>query len=213
MKNYFYFLIIVSLFCLSSNCKEDKFKKCKDVLNAPQEYLDYWFFKEGTWWVYQLKDTTGIYDTVRVVYYDAYYEEYDDGNIPCKMFYNITYENTFYEGKLYWYSSSLINPNKWLINESSASTMFIFSLGEQVFFYPFSVGEIFLFDTNRTIADTNFLVTPVDTFYNTVHIIREIPIDTPIFINEYYITKNIGITKYIFTNNKTWELINFNIVK
>jgi hypothetical protein len=39
----------------------------KDTIRFSQEFLDYTFFKEGSWWIYQRTDTTAqLFDTVTV---------------------------------------------------------------------------------------------------------------------------------------------------
>ena len=137
------------------------------------------------------------------------------------MFYNVNFKhsnNIFYPdssqdinaGKNYWRSG--VTCDKWYISDNSHTT---YCSNSHIFFYPYIVGEIFPLG-NISITDTNYLVTPLDTFYNTVHINFETPCSNPLkphSVQEFYITKNIGITKYLNTENEIWELINFNIVK
>lgn len=90
-------LLFLSLTIFS--CKEDPPVSCKSVLEAPKEYLDYWYFQEGSWWVYQLEGSNpAIYDTVIVIYNKAEYPDPYDNSWglyrTCLMHYQITLQHS-----------------------------------------------------------------------------------------------------------------------
>ena len=60
------FLAMILVACPKKNkCNPD----CDTVVDAPKEFLDYWFFNTGSYWVYKLADTSAtILDTVKITF-------------------------------------------------------------------------------------------------------------------------------------------------
>ena len=225
--NYWRFFLL-GIFTISmsfSSCKKDNIPdECASVLEAPKEYLDYWYFPSGSWWVYKLKDSLpAVYDTVKVTLANSTYftpNEPDRGGArSCLRMYNARYEHsnaTYFPGGIkpgYEIYNSLQDgaTSKWYIQQES----YIFSLhSPDIFFvYPFLINETL--PGGAKIVDTNQVTTPLSTFNNIVHIIPDFgnTIDSTSrdYVKHFYYSSNIGLVKIIYTNNKTWELINYNI--
>jgi hypothetical protein len=87
-----YALSLLSLTLLLA-CKEDEpLQKCESVEEAPQDFLDYWFFPEGSYYVYKLRGEER-HDTMVVDHItDEYYQPYDHHSptFPCTRLYTLT---------------------------------------------------------------------------------------------------------------------------
>ena len=66
------FFIVALFFVMLSSCKKDK--TCDSIKSSPQEALDYWFFGEDSYWVYQKKGTEEL-DTLKTTLHKKEYLE------------------------------------------------------------------------------------------------------------------------------------------
>lgn len=213
MRNQIFLFLIFS--CLGSSCKKEP-SDCKTVISAPKEFLNYWHFPVGSWWVYQLKDSSPrVYDTIRVTSQTSEYGAMT-GQRACLMRYNSVY---YHSNKIYFpYDSRNLEPgfevffsqqeettNEWYLQwgfNSGRSSIGTF------FKYPFQLNE--QVSVGRSIIDTLQVITPNFNFFNSVHIsVSDLP-DTA-KKSHIFITKNVGISKLIYSNDETWELINYSI--
>ena len=107
MKYRSYFcLFILLLIILGISCK--KSNDCETVPEVPKDYLDYWFFPVGSFWVYQLEDSLTVIDTLTVTYVDIYipepHELVDDAGsdyfVACRKHHRITlkHSNPIFDG-------------------------------------------------------------------------------------------------------------------
>jgi hypothetical protein len=223
-KNLISATCVLFVLLLLSCCKddpEDSRPKCQTVTHAPQEFLDYWFFPRGSWWVYKLKGSSpAVFDTVtNTGRLEAFYAEPDEDSglaAPCEMFYvnDLLHSNrTYFAGpspdqKGAEAITGYRFGNKWIISQSWIA------LGHgsegYVFFYPFSIGEELGPSENR-VVDTNAVVTPTYTFHNSVGMYGGNPDTSASPRRKVYFTKGVGITYRRYFNGEVWELINYHI--
>lgn len=196
---------------------------CPQLTRAPQAFLDYWFFPKGSLWVYRLQGSTpAIYDTMRVARADEHHTTYySDGDViePCIQNYQayLTHSNATYfpgTGKLgaeAFSSDPHFHENEWVLSHfSDVRTLYSPEVG---FGYPIRPGQNLL---NRlTVVDTAAVATPVGTFRQSVHLVPDFgpKVDSmqANWIRHLYRSRYVGITKVVYTNKQTWELVYFTI--
>ena len=59
MKKHYILLLPIIIFFSASNCNREKNLKCTydNTVKLPPHALDYFYFKVGTWWVYECEQT------------------------------------------------------------------------------------------------------------------------------------------------------------
>lgn len=219
MKRIFTYILVL-IVSTSFSCKKDDPDKCKIVLEAPSTFLDYWFFPQGSWWVYKLKNSSpAIYDTITVSNSQSEYFEPGEptgGLRTCLMFYQTTlqHSNTSYflgDGKAgFEVQLSQEENSKWYVQQSSNISSHYSP--EYIFFSPFNINESI--PSGAIVVDTNSVVTPMQTFNQSVHLIYEFgSADSMVinFVKHIYITRKVGLSKIVYTHDKTWELVNYYI--
>ncbi|MBC7447953.1 MAG: hypothetical protein H7330_07820 [Hymenobacteraceae bacterium] len=233
--------LLLALPLLASSCRKDANPPptCTTVTDVPPAFLAYWYFPQGSWWVYQLKDAVpAIYDTVRVAgagrMYRQPYEAY--GAPACVWGYGARLEHsnrTYFPGAPLvaggppqrgvegLSSFSGLDFGRWGMSQSGDAG---FSPPEACFVYPFTVGGRGASNWYLT-ADTAQITTPAGTFARTVHTAfdtTQIPaIQTSSFIRHFWRTRNVGLTKIAFAtypstarlSGTTWELVNYHLVR
>ena len=207
------FLFVVNIF----SCKEIK---NEPDCHAPQEFLDYWFFPEGSWWVYTINDT--ILDSVVVKGISITPDEF---GYPCETFYSMFAEHMnkdipledyfrFSEG----HNFQGFNSGCWYVNRQPGNNYWGFLYP---FKYPFKIGEIIdghwmKEDSLVTrISDTNFIDIKAGRMYNTIHSTtgwyyntKEVPYYAA---TDVWFTKGVGITKIKYYYGMEIELLKYHI--
>ena len=197
---------------------------CKTVNESPQAFLDYFYFPEGSWWVYKLKGSNPAeYDTLKLTYRNKTYHQPAEahGTEPCAYVYS-TYlmhsNQTYFFGtggnlrggeELFAKSSAI---NKWYIEWSTHAGP-IPSPGA-LFFYPYKVGEQ-LTSKGAIIAKEDTLITPLQAFPNTVTILAPgySPTDSMSedYLRRIYFSPKVGVVRADYSQNQIWELVNYHI--
>jgi|GEM_PF-6614802 len=213
---------IVSLLFMNMDCNKND--ECEVITQAPQEFLDYWFFPVGSWWVYRNKD--GEFDTVTCILKDSIYYKPNDnyGLFPCIYYYNCTFKHTnqeYYPSDYHYIYSRYNNPTyqngKWLLVAEGGNGYYFLNfffryqpkLMDTVNYYTVS-NKVRL----TQITDTNVININGKTFYSTVGISNFHEGDKPDLLYEnIWITKEIGIVKISYYNGNYWELIDYKINK
>jgi len=223
MKYGFYFcLFILLLIILGISCK--KRNECETVPEVPKDYLDYWFFPVGSFWVYQLEDSSSAIDTLTVTYVEVSIspkDMIDDGKdyiggyrVACRKHHSIALthssllfssSNTGQGTEIYFSTIQSEDINDYYLNGSDGCGPEYVFLRKLVHF-PFSVGE--QIPDGAHFIDTNAVVTPLQTFNNVIHIIE--PHGKP-YKKHYYFSKKVGLVKTICPDSTVWILINYQI--
>jgi hypothetical protein len=223
MKKILYPLIIL---CCFAACKPDEdcedcgiidhsFPPAEDTIYVSEELKNYYFFGEGSWWVYKRTDTNAIiYDTAtlvkresRIVYERIYYPtawEYTFTGI-LHSHYNAIPGGV--ESKLQINTENL-NGLTDRIGMYSQRTLF----KNVIDFFSIPIDSISILNKsngNSYLIDTNSLFISNYTFNNTLHLQHGF---IPDFFYDIYLTKNVGLTKYRNAGDNTeWELISYEI--
>ncbi|MBC7447952.1 MAG: hypothetical protein H7330_07815 [Hymenobacteraceae bacterium] len=207
---------------LTSGCKKDP-PPCETIAEAPPAFLAYWYFPEGSWWVYQLQDSVpAVFDTVRVVHrWQGQVESEPGEGRLCRFGYTVRYEhsNAAYfpgvPGKK-GFEALAIEP-KWSLSHYSKAGFY--SMQGHSFVYPFVIGRGVMPDDYLT-ADTAQLTTPAGTFARTVHVHTDyMPPDSMRYslVRDAWRSYGVGLTKIAFSPSRTpvsgttWELVNYHI--
>lgn len=215
-------IFMVGVLMILGACgKQATVTECPQLTRAPQAFLDYWYFPEGSYWVYRLRGINpAVYDTLRVVFaQESHLTQYEDGNsrVPCVQGYQtaLTHTNRTYfpgTGKLgteLLASDPAFYGQDWAVTHvSEVRTLYSPEVG---FGYPIRLGQQLL--SRLTFVDTSAVMTPAGTFRQSVHMVPDYgnKVDSTAFnwIRHLYRSRYVGVTKIVYTNNQTWELVSF----
>ena len=218
------YLIILLLTGLSlQNCGNDCDADCTEIKEAPKEFLDYWYFPEGSWWIYQLQDSTKeVFDTIRLAGSAEYYSDveigcYDNNYEPCIRRYEAYFEHSsnFYSdpvssklgGELYRCQFNS-NNEKWYLAQH-ASTLKLHSYQTFVL-YPFDTLDRYLY--GGQICGLNEQFTFKGDTVNSFSICQPIdPVGERQMYHEMTYAQGIGLVSITYDNKETWDLIDYNI--
>jgi len=214
---------IISILFLNIACNKND--ECDVITQAPQEFLDYWFFPVGSWWVYRNQD--GEIDTVTCTIRESNFYTPEDayGLIPCLYYYRCFYDHS---NKKYFPDVGMKNKHSieglssnngifWNLLASNYGSYYYF----QYFFkYPYNIGDTVNYKviSNKvrltTILDTNSLQIDSHQFYNVVNINYFHEGDKPDLLYEnIWLANEVGIVKISYYSGEYWELIDYKINK
>ena len=176
-----------------------------DTALVPQELLNLVYFKDSSWWIYQMQDTTkDVFDTVRVygseriIYYIP--QKFPFAEEQIGVFFRHSYEGLFTEGtepnkRNQWHSILAQDSGLFSVNSTAPS-------GQRFFYgyfltYPYYLGD----NGNYTVLDTNSIHLNGE-IHESIHSKGRA---------ELWISPHIGITKFIPFQGKPWELIKYSI--
>ena len=218
------FLMLLALLpMLSNRCRKEvppRSWPCETIEQAPQAFLNYWYFPPGSWWVYRLQGDTAVTDTVRVDYHDSSYHKNSThmrGVLPCQWYYghSLLHSNKEffpdsggYDGRES-IDAQYIGNKSWALSHGASCNLYPY---EHFLHYPFVVGDIYAHSQRLISIDT--LITPAGTFDSTLLITQQIEQQDSTLgriKRELYLSKGVGITKVKFTGPETWELISYHI--
>lgn len=198
MFKYLNNLILLSILMLSLSCK----KKCETINEAPEDFLNYWFFPNNSWWVYQRMDTTAvIYDTA----FATKYEERLVGDTKCMWHYRIQRYHTYADEFDQWISDGTYGSKRFLkIVLTKNATTFNFDI-----IYPFELGDDPIGIIDYTISEISILNTPAGNFESILHL--DINIDRKSIKTDLFLAPEVGVIKTIEPDSSVWELVDYHI--
>jgi hypothetical protein len=218
------FFICGALFLLFlSTCKSEQDLVCTDqnTIKVSEPALDYFFFKEGTWWVYReinTNETDSVWVTRNSESRDNLYQLKADchcGKGKCTQ--NIRYqiEDSAHNDKnstgfLYGYLlGAFLAENKTDIEEVAGGS----------YFFPNGVRMLYDEDLRKFVSASDFQVENLDSvtlngvvYENVLHGFYAKK-SVPDWLNEGWYAPNLNLVKYTKSDGSTWELINYHIVK
>jgi hypothetical protein len=197
--------------------------ECDYILEAPQEFLDYWYFPDGSWWVYQLNDT--IIDTVTISTSKTHYDKDDltDINGSCVYIYNAYFNHSSrhkFTSACNTSSISSINLNNetWMINGGSLCSNYWY-LGKMLK-YPIKIGDTISYYKMGNDVRFKFIFDYIkdSLIFNTLTDIIKIKNihegNRPDLLYESYaIAKDIGIVEIKYFNQEEIKLLDYKINK
>lgn len=211
------YILIFLYFIILQACGKNDRDECSIIQKAPNDYLDYWFFKEGSFWVYQLIDSAKTIDTVKVIrvwietstprMVDLAEENTYDHFVACKEHNNLSIQHS---------NQQYFTPGG-ASNESYLTTIYAkdensYYLGNNfcckntgsgfLIKYPFVLEDEIT--NGGHFVDTNSVTTPMQTFNNVIHIFG--PAN-----RHYFFSKGIGLVKTIYPDSTEWELITYEL--
>ena len=168
-----YTLLVLPFLALVGSCnKHPAGTECPQITQAPQAFLDYWYFPEGSQWVYRLQGSIPtVYDTVRVAYARESHQTNRSPGDPlaaCVQAYQVslTHSNHRYfpgTGKAatdFLATHPLFYQQEWVLTQSNdVRTQYPLEIG---FGYPIRIGEKLL--SSLLVVDTLPVVTPAGMF-------------------------------------------------
>lgn len=207
-------LIIILILCLQSSCKEEFECSSSNTVNIPQIMKDYFYYKEGTWWVYKnIKNNT--YDSMWVSQNSSnnYRGEGKEGFGSSDRCYEQTRSviSSFSNSDLMSFRISNI-----ITDEKERFRFIIFwrdpsnGLGKDFNLF-FTNGILEMVDPIRPlIVNTLDSINVQNNIFNSL-----IEVDTRNFyydnIKYRLFARNIGLIKYIDKDSNQWELIKHSI--
>jgi len=173
-----------------------------DTLFQSQEFLDYWYFKEGSWWVYKRTDTTAdIYDTafVKKAWKKFIFSKYA---MPyaIERYYMDVYHNaeSFTEKGYYGCNIKYESNQQGMLSVNYGGGYWG---GRNFFWWPVEFKDIGF----TIISDSNSQILSSTKFYNCIHIRQ--------YSGDFWISKDFGLIKIESFDGERWELINYKLYK
>ena len=218
MKKLYLLLLLAPLcMCLHSCKPDDNTPPAPRVFKAPQEVIDYCYFKEGTYWIYR-DSVSGQYDTVSVI--SSNFDTLTNTNDGVKEYYDIfeviTYRSFDKYNEAIWlrdmpwliHGVPIVNSKKYKAGDTKGSTIY--------HFYPYQIGasKEGPYDKVTIIELSNSLTINSKSFYNIITFYHTKDARYQETETIEYQSKKIGIIKRRIPKlNQVWELINYNIVQ
>lgn len=217
-------LLIVLIFCgfMFSACKKEENLVCtdKNTVKINQHALDYFYFKEGTWWVYE-EETTGEIDSIWVTGGSKYYhnpwelKKYSNCNRgKCVEVAFVQFESEEHNWSnnndfLYRYRIEA----GWENGESSVSA------GSGAYFS--SSNTRLTYKSNKPVSPTGAEAVVInldsvfvkDQTFNDIMYMYYPPESVGDWLQEAWYAKNIYLVKFKRSDSTTWSLVKYNIVK
>lgn len=213
----FSLLAITSLTTSISSCNKNDYSTPKDTIRADPEFLEWWWCKEGSWWVYKRIDDTAqvMYDTAKVVLQAVKTTFEPRFSVSAITTYNLHLEHS----SLFFTKS--VEDGRQLLSTASTNANGLYSYvrvpiepeirGHDYFTFKWILNwpleyKFNVPDANRvTLIDSNRLTKPILN-KPTLHY------NSPARDGEVWISKNIGIVKYKFGyDSSVWELVDYHI--
>jgi hypothetical protein len=215
-KEIFGIFILVSMIVtitFTLKCCKPERDKCEDTRYFEQEFLDYWYFPEGSWWVYKRIDTSAdVYDTAVVT------QVRNPEIIEDKVFVDYCYEYLCVAVTHSYEGLSLNSNDKVLVSfcsdypshkvqmNSYYSDYFSYA---NILHYPFDMykvpSEFYSFKENISLYTSN------DTFYDVIKITDKTVYKKDTTTNHVWLKKDVGFVKYHHFDDSVWELVDYEI--
>ena len=215
------FLSLVALFLLTCK-KDDSNLVCSDAntIKPPKDALDYFYFKEGTWWLYQ-EDSTGLTDSVWVSHSTMNQENLtaskracNCGHGSCTQHAIVTFSNRAHNA----------NTDKPLngIGIRSSFTLGLSDISEGSDFCFLGSGFRWWYknykaqsptDQGAILENLDSIVVKGKIFKDIIHHYYPIQTNIPDWLHEAWYARNIYLVKYRKYDGTNWSLIDYHIVK
>lgn len=221
--NIFRILFFILLTGLFTQCKEDKdeereIPKPTKSIGVSEELKSYYYFPEGSWWIYQRKDTNAIvYDTAIVVENQRELI-FEPDIIPYEWeLLRTNIDHSYFEAFPIYDNLKTFR----VLFENAAGSDDVLNslpfgeiLGPYTFFFTVPIDSALISENSRNgggssiLYDTSDVTLKFGTVMNVAHIERK----GSNFSDTILLAKDIGIIKfYSSENNSSWELINYQI--
>lgn len=215
-----YILIVMGLSIILGlqSCKPDDSNPIDPrYFKAPQEVLDYCYFKEGSYWIYR-DSVSGQRDTVYVI--SSNFDTLINNNEGVTEYYDIFLVTTYSSFDKYNVNIRL-QDRPWLVTGAPIVFYTKYKPGDVKgttvhHFYPYKVGSINYGTSDIiTLIDTKPKYDILQNSFNSTLIYQHSKDPNYDYSSTViYQAKNIGtIKKVIKAKNQVWELIEYNIVQ
>ena len=226
MKHFYLLVLPAALALAGSGCRKTPAEpaQCGQVSRAPAAFLAYWYFPQGSYWVYQKRGSQPVeVDTVTAIY--AQMRVFQPGattyGLPtCTELYNYT---CWHSNRRYFRGTSA-NSNyrgmeqfetqeeggQWFVSQSSVDYMYAAEFYWASLLRP--LGQP-IASAGPVLLDTTAVRVPAGTFPRSVHLQNTALHDSARgpFVRSYHLTRGIGTTRRVYANLGTWELRSYYI--
>ena len=217
-------LFLSLLFALLSTCKKSDFNlECTDAntVKSPKDALDYFYFKEGTWWLYR-EDSTGLTDSVWVSHSTMNSENPTSlkracgcGHGKCVQNILIIFENRLHNSSLGEHLNGIsIGPTNFDPTQGDVTE------GSDYCFLGSGVRMSFLYSHFKSPTDQGSILENLDSikvaghfFKNIIHQYYPNQNNIPDWLHESWYARGIYLIKYKKYDGTNWSLIDYHIVK
>jgi len=203
-------LLTISSIMVMQSCKKNK--ACEVVQAAPQDFLDYWYFGDNSYWVYQKVGTNEI-DTLKVFgKHEKFYAPCvaTEALVSCINYYDYnmihTHEDFFSDTfRLeHWFSGETDPVNGW---EMRIRNRYKGGSGINAII-PDNPTSNVLRD-GVTIEDTITYISSNYSLPNTVVINANAHGSGRFFLSPIYFAPKVGIVEFGHNRDNTWQLIDY----
>lgn len=226
MQKYI-FIGLALAFTMGACKKQEVVQECDQVEKAPQDFLDYWFFPEGSYWVYRQRGSVpAVLDTIRTLAAET--RVFKPGQatygLPtCVTLYETHFSHsnrTYFRG----YSSlqnfagaehifSLNSGTEWGAQQNNEAGN-IYSTG-LILVHPLPPPGMMLSRVGPTLLDTVPVTVPAGRFPHSLHFGTGFTDSTSVvggnFLRRFHLARGVGYTSKVYTRIGTWELVAYKI--
>ena len=229
MKRFYLFALLTALAFAGSSCRKTPAEpaQCAQMQRAPAAFLAYWYFPQGSYWVYQKRGSQPVeVDTVTVIYTQVRVLQPGAstyGLPTCTELYDYT---CWHSNRRYFrgynpadgyrgleYFSTQEESGQWFVSQESRAAN-LSPLGFMWSYPQRPVGQP-IAHTGPTLLDTIPVRVPAGTFPRSVHLrIPYLDDSTRVdYLYEYHLTRGIGYTRKVYANLGTWELVAYHLAR
>jgi len=207
--------IAISSLTLLQNCGDKPQPKvvCDSTNTAflPQELLDRFYFKNGTWWVY-MDIIAGIKDSIWIVRTSFDIFEEPELKKNCEQIADYNYKTNISDNWLVSISPQSIAGNKKLTNVRY--TIFYRNTNKNASIYRFDfINGSYQNPTEEggSVSFQDSLIVKSKVFKDILHLEYQQKPLPPEIIKQAWYAKHFGLIKYENWDGKIWELTNYHI--
>ncbi|WP_152559749.1 hypothetical protein [Hymenobacter sp. IS2118] len=217
------YLLLIAVLTSASNCDKSSppASECPQVRRAPAEFLAYWYFPMGSYWVYHKRGANPTeVDTVTVIGTEV--RVFQPGSntygLPtCVELYDYA---LWHSNRRYFRGYSSFNDfrglesfetqeegGQWFVTQNAQN---MYDIGFLWSYPQRPVGQS-IANRGPILLDTLPVRVPAGTFNRSVHLRVNAVHDSTQgpFVRSYHLTRGIGTTRRVYANLGTWELTSY----
>ncbi len=194
-------LDLLTLIIGLSSCDPSEDEVCSQVESGSLGFLEYFYLLDNNNLVFEYDSSGTVFNDTLAFSTSTPYASIIGGD-ECSMGYrNAASHSSSRYGSGDFALEGIYTNGEW--NIQNASSDLKFASGEQLAFYPFAKDQTI---ENSTIDSLGAITVPAGTFYNTVFISIDQPINGDVYLTTISLSQKIGVTSFKLSTGEEWKL-------
>lgn len=222
MKHLKLSILLLALLCLALQCNKDDNNEPKDVTRLSEEFKDYAYFKEGSWWVYK-ELNSGDLDSAYIIRSDILIE-----HIPKKSggpedyeFFSLNIVREFYQSNNK--DTLILEGIPGLPSDSKVGKRVVGQLSQTIFKYNIVQVNLFKILSNKSDSVIDLYIAQIkkidsikilnkkyEDVYVVLHKDQKLSETNDLIKKDFY-AKNVGLIRREFLDGRVKELLRYNV--